>query len=39
MNAEIESLVFEHLRAIHADVGTLRDDMRDLRLCVRLGSY
>ena len=31
MNTETENLVLEHSRAIRADVGTLRDDMRDLR--------
>ncbi|MCE2494386.1 MAG: hypothetical protein J4F40_17610 [Alphaproteobacteria bacterium] len=31
MNSETENLVLEHLCAIRADVGTLRDDMPDLR--------
>lgn len=31
MNTETENLVLEHLPAIRSDVGTLRDDMRDLR--------
>ena len=31
MNAETESLVLDHLRAIRADMGAVRDDVRDLR--------
>lgn len=29
---DVESLVLEHLRAIRADVGVLREDMREVKL-------